>query len=63
MAEDIRVCPCCEKSVKRSKMHYTRDCHGIIFRLVCESCYPKLMKRGYDGECYTEEDENLDSDY
>ena len=60
---DLRICSYCEKEVRRDEMLYTRDCHGIIFRLVCESCYKKLMKKGYDGCYYNESDECLDEDY
>lgn len=60
---DPRICPVCDKEVERADMYYTRDCHGITFRLVCESCYEKLMAKGYDGEYYTEADECLDWDY
>lgn len=60
---DIRICPVCGKEVDRSDMNYTRDCHGITFRLVCYGCYEKLMRKGYDGEYYTEADEVLDEDY
>lgn len=58
--EDIRPCPVCGKEVDRADMNYTRDCHGITYRLVCWKCYEKLMKKGYDGEYYTEVDECLD---
>lgn len=45
------------------EMDFTRDCHGITFRLVCFSCWDKLMKKGYDGEYYSELDECIDYDY
>lgn len=61
--EDIRICPVCEKMVPRSEMNFTRDCHGIPFRLVCWDCYDELMEKGYDGEYYTEFDECIDYDY
>lgn len=61
--EDIRICQCCEKEVERIDMLFTRDCHGIPFRLVCIDCYDKLMMNGYDGEYYTEADECIDWDY
>jgi len=61
--EDPRTCPVCGREVERSDMYYTRDCHGISFRLVCDTCYTKLMAKGYDGEYYTEADECLDYDY
>lgn len=46
--KDIRVCPCCNKGVERQNMDFTRDCHGITFRLVCFDCYEKFMAKGYD---------------
>ena len=60
MPEDIRPCPVCGKEVSRADMNFTRDCHGITFRLVCWKCYDQLMAKGYDGEYYTELDECLD---
>lgn len=63
MENDIRRCEYCEKEVERSDMLFTRDCHGIPFRLVCEKCYSELMSWGYDGEYYDEADENLEYDY
>ena len=60
---DTRICPVCEKEVDRSEMSFTRDCHGITFRLVCWDCYDELMGKGYDGEYYDETDECLDYDY
>ncbi len=59
MANDVRVCPVCGHSVDRRDMEFTYDCHGIPFRLVCWRCYEKLMEKGYDGEYYTELDENI----
>ena len=47
---DIRICPCCNQETERSNMNFTRDCHGITFRLVCSSCWEKLMRKGFDGE-------------
>ena len=36
------------------------DCHGIPFRTICVDCYDKVMdEKGYDGEYYTELDENI----
>ena len=61
--EDKRICPVCNKKTERNDMHFTKDCHGIPYRLVCNKCYDKLMEKGYDGEYYTEEDECLDYDY
>lgn len=57
---DTRVCPVCGKEVERDEMTFTHDCHGIPFRLVCWECYEKIMdEKGYDGEYYTELDENI----
>ena len=56
--KDIRMCPVCEKSVERSEMDYTTDCHGITFRLVCQKCWFKLMVKGYDGEYYEDTDDD-----
>lgn len=33
--KDIRICPCCNQKTDRNNMDFTRDCHGITFRLVC----------------------------
>jgi len=44
-------------------MTFTKDCHGISFRLVCGSCYERLMAKGYDGEYYDESDEQIEDDY
>lgn len=60
---DLRICQCCEKEVERRDMEFTRDFHGITFRLVCYNCYNKLMAKGYDGQYYSEADECLDEDY
>lgn len=60
---DTRICPVCEIEVARSDMEFTHDCHGIPFRLVCFSCYSRLMEKGYDGEYYTESDEQIEDDY
>lgn len=61
--KDIRICPTCGKEVAREDMLFTRDCHGIAYRLVCHECYERLMEKGYDGEYYSEADECLDEDY
>lgn len=58
-----RKCPNCETEVERNDMNFTKDCHGIPYRLVCFRCWEKLMKKGYDGEYYTEADECIDEDY
>ena len=60
---DIRTCPVCGREVERNDMTFTKDCHGIPFRLVCYDCYDELMEKGYDGEYYTELDECLAYDY
>lgn len=60
---DPRICPVCEREIERDDMNFTRDCHGIVFRLVCSDCYRKLMAKGYDGEYYSGMDENIDYDY
>ena len=57
--QNIRTCPVCQKDVKREDMSFTKDCHGIPYRLVCFDCYGKLMEKGYDGQYYTELDENI----
>lgn len=62
MERDIRICPCCNREVDRREMNFTRDCHGITYRLACFECYEKLMSKGYDGEYYTEADECVDYD-
>lgn len=60
---DIRECPVCGKKAPRFDMDFTRDCHGIPYRLVCHGCWQRLMARGYDGEYYTEADEQIEPDY
>ena len=52
-------CKNCGKMFPRSEMTFTKDCYGIPFRLVCYDCYDKLMDEGYDGQYYTEADENI----
>ena len=60
---ELRICQACEKEVYRDEMLYTKDCHGITFRLVCWDCYNRLMEKGYDGEYYDEADEQIGDDY
>lgn len=60
---EVRICPTCGKEVYRDEMDFTRDCHGIPFRLVCLDCYTELMAKGYDGEYYDERDEQIEDDY
>jgi len=71
------VCPICGTEIKydetfRDNLYYqddcvaarTYDCHGIPYRLVCINCYEKVMdERGFDGEVYTELDEQIEPDY
>ena len=61
--KDLRICPVCEKEVEREDMLFTCDCHRIPFRLVCHRCYERLMAKGYDGEYYTEAEEQIEADY
>ena len=61
--KDLRICPECGREVERAEMDFTRDCHGITFRLLCLDCYEKAMSKGYDGEYYNEMDEQIDDDY
>lgn len=57
-------CSRCQKEFPRSCLSWTHDCHGILFRLVCADCYDKLMEEnGYDGEYYSEADENIEEDW
>ena len=60
--KDVRICPVCEKEVDRADMQFTKDCHGITFRLVCYDCYSRLMAKGYDGEYYDERDEQIEAE-
>lgn len=46
---DIRTCPVCEHEVDREDMYFTKDCHGIPFRLVCDRCYQRIMSKGYQN--------------
>ena len=61
--KDLRICPECGREVERAEMDFTRDCHGITFRLLCLDCYEQAMSKGYDGEYYDEMDEQIDDDY
>lgn len=60
---DIRVCPVCNNEADRGDMLFTRDCHGIAFRLVCDGCYQRIMAKGYDGQYYDDQDEQIEDDY
>ena len=71
------ICPICGKEVEYDErvrdVYYcdddcvaarTYDCHGIPFRVVCIDCYEKIMdEKGFDGEVYTEFDEQIEPDY
>jgi len=64
--EKIRMetCRMCHQEVHREDMRWTYDCHGIPFRCVCPECYEAIMEeKGYDGEYYTEFDENIEENY
>ena len=39
------TCPVCGKEFQREDMDFTRDCHGITFRLVCFDCYDKSWEK------------------
>lgn len=60
---DMRNCPECDRIFDREDMMWTSDCHGIPFRLLCYHCYQRVMEKGYDGEYYTDADEQIDDDY
>lgn len=57
------ICSNCNKEFERNEMTYTKDCHGIPFRFVCWDCYNIRMEKGYDGQYYSELDENLEEDW
>lgn len=61
--EDVRECGRCGKLMPRSEMSFSHDCHGIPFRLVCPDCMEEICDIGYDGEHYTELDEQIEDDY
>lgn len=58
-----RICNYCNGEFERDEMMFTKDCHGIVLRLVCKKCYHQLMAKGYDGAYYTEADEQIEADY
>lgn len=61
---DLRMCPECGKEYDRKDMEFSRDCHGITYRLLCFDCLERIYEeKGFDGEYYTEADECLDYDY
>lgn len=62
--EEQIQCPICGKWFDRQDMEFSRDCHGITFRLLCYDCLEEVYStKGYDGEYYTEADENIWEDY
>ncbi len=66
MVEENRkiICPVCNKEYSRDEMLYSYDCHGIPYRLICYGCNEMIIDQiGYDGEYYTELDEQIDDDY
>ena len=55
-----RICPVCGEEFDKNEMIQTYDCYGIPYRLVCDKCYGIVMcGRDFDGELYTELDENI----
>lgn len=58
---DLYECPICKGLYRRHDMYYSRDCHGIIFRLLCHDCLSDVYElRGYDGEYYDDSMEVID---
>ena len=58
------ICPICEGERRRIDMVWSRDCHGISYRLVCPECWDRILdEKGYDGAYYTAADECLEYDY
>ncbi|MCD8286090.1 MAG: hypothetical protein LUD50_02555 [Clostridia bacterium] len=63
-SNELCKCEACGKMFPRNEMLFTHDCHGIPFRLVCWNCYESIMEeQGYDGEYYSEYDEEIGWDY
>lgn len=60
---ESRICSECGREVAKIDTTFTKDCHGIPFRLVCWDCYNRVMEKGYDGEYYSEADEQIEDDY
>lgn len=57
-------CPICGKWFDREYMDFSRDCHGITFRLLCFNCLELVYDtKGYDGEYYSPFDENIEFDW
>ena len=53
---DMHTCPVCNEKCGKQYMRWTKDCHGVPFRHVCQDCYPAAMEKGYDGELYHEDE-------
>ena len=53
---DMHTCPVCNEKCGKQYMRWTKDCHVVPFRLVCQDCYPAAMEKGYDGELYHEDE-------
>lgn len=51
---EISECPGCQQTFAKYTMLWTRDCHGVVYRHMCHSCYEKAMEKGYDGVYYQE---------
>ncbi len=58
----FEMCQRCGERVPGATLKWTKDCHGISYRKVCRRCYEWYRGRGYDGEYYTEADENIEPD-
>ena len=64
MSDVQMVCPECNRKYDRRDMTFSKDCHGIPFRLLCFGCIRKIYKqKGYDGQYYTEADEYIEPDW
>lgn len=62
--EEQIQCAICKLWYNREDLDFSRDCHGIIFRLLCFDCLEDVYSsKGYDGEYYTPFDENIDLDW
>lgn len=49
---DKYICPICNIEINKKETKFTYDIYGIPFRRVCNSCYDKIMEKGYDGRDY-----------
>lgn len=61
--DELRECKRCGKLTPKFELSFSYDCHGIPFRPICLDCLEKVHIIGYDGEYYTEFDEQIDDDY